>query len=130
MLQLSMKCWNSTFNAQGSRLIVVLIVVLVHLKTMKNENICNNYGGVQGRKKKGSNSVYHQNRWFFEFHPLLNANVFFFRFKKNNSPYVWPNSGFWCFVFLTLWIILMLIKCWTSHFISNCKKFVTMSHIL
>ncbi len=25
MLQLSMKCWNSAFNAQGSRLIIVVV---------------------------------------------------------------------------------------------------------
>jgi hypothetical protein len=25
MLQLTMKCWNSTFNAQGSRLIIIIV---------------------------------------------------------------------------------------------------------
>jgi hypothetical protein len=48
MLQLSMKCWSLTFNAQGSK----LIVILVQLRTMKNENICNNNGSVQGKKKQ------------------------------------------------------------------------------
>jgi hypothetical protein len=27
LLNLSMKCWNSTFNAQGSRLIIVVVLV-------------------------------------------------------------------------------------------------------
>jgi hypothetical protein len=27
LLNLSMKCWNSTFNAQGSRLIIVIVQV-------------------------------------------------------------------------------------------------------
>ncbi len=35
------------------------------------------------------------------------------------SPCVWPNSGFWCCVFLTLWITLMSlwnkIEPWTFH---------------
>jgi hypothetical protein len=32
--------------------------------------------------------------------------MYFFVFKKI-SPYVWPNSGFWCYVFPTLWITLL-----------------------
>ncbi len=40
--------------------------------------------------------------WFSEFHPLLNANVLFCRFLFIISPCVWPNSGFWCCIFLTL----------------------------
>jgi hypothetical protein len=49
---------------------------------MKNENMCSNNGGAQGKKKIGRNLVYHQNQWFFKFHPLLNVNVFFYRFKE------------------------------------------------
>jgi hypothetical protein len=40
------------------------------------------------------------------FHPPLNANVLFCSFFWI-SPCVWPNSGFWCCVFLTLWITLL-----------------------
>jgi hypothetical protein len=36
------------------------------------------------------------------FHPLLNANVLFFAGFLWISPSLWPNSGFWCCVFLTL----------------------------
>ncbi len=125
MLQFNMKCWNSTFNAQDSRLIVVLYSyeqwkMKIYVATMEV---------LKEKKKIGRNSIYHQNRWFFEFHPVLNANVFFYKLKKN-SPSIRPNLGFWCFSFLTLWIILMTIKCRTLHFISNCRKFVIMSHIL
>jgi hypothetical protein len=37
----------------------------------------------------------------------LNANVFFFSGFFWISPCVWPNSGFWCCVFLTLRITLL-----------------------
>ncbi len=65
LLNLSIKCWNSTFNAQGSRLIIVgaVKIYVAHEKG-----------------KTGWNSVYHQNSWFYEFHPPLNANVHFCRF--------------------------------------------------
>jgi hypothetical protein len=31
----------------------------------------------------------------------------FCRFSFNLTP-IWPNSGFWCYVFLTLWITLIV----------------------
>jgi hypothetical protein len=50
-----MKCWYSAFNAQGSR----LIIVVVQLGAVKN--ICSSSGGAQEKEKTGLNSVYHQN---------------------------------------------------------------------
>jgi hypothetical protein len=69
-----MKCWNSAFNAQGSR----LIIVVVQLGAVKIYVASSSSGGAQEKGKTGSNSVYHQNWWFSsEFSPLveLNANV-------------------------------------------------------
>jgi hypothetical protein len=60
-----MKCWNSTFNAQGSRLIVVVV------QLGASENICSSNGGAQEKGKTGWNSVYYQNWWFSGFHPPL-----------------------------------------------------------
>jgi len=51
-----------------------------------------------------------QNWWFPEFHPPLNANVVFCNFFFKISPCVWPNSGYWCFLFLTLQISLIREK--------------------
>jgi hypothetical protein len=76
MLQFSMKCWNSAFNAQGSR----LIIVLVQVGAMKNENICSNNGKTGKLRKKERQDETQFTTWFSEFHPLLNANVLFYRF--------------------------------------------------
>ncbi len=38
---------------------------------------------------------------------LLNANVLFWQVFFWISPCVWPNSGFWWCVFLTLWVTLL-----------------------
>jgi hypothetical protein len=73
-----------------------------------SEKIGSSSGGAQDNGKTGWNSVYHQNWWFSEFHLTLNANnVLFCRFFILISPCVWPNSGFWCCVFLTLRITLL-----------------------
>jgi len=56
LLNLCMKCWNSIFNAQGSRVIIVVVLV----------GAVNIYvTAVQALRKKetGWNSVYHQNWW-------------------------------------------------------------------
>ncbi len=63
-----MKCWNSAFNAQGSRLIIVVVQL-----------------------------------------GAVNANVLLWQVFKKISPCVWPNSGFWCCVFLTLCTTLVLL---------------------
>jgi hypothetical protein len=48
-----MKCYNSAFNAQDSRLIIVVVqlgVVKIYVAAI---------GGAQEKGKTGSNSVYH-----------------------------------------------------------------------
>jgi hypothetical protein len=63
--------YHSAFNAQGSR----LIIIVVQLGAVKTS-----VAAVEAEKRKtGWNSVYHQNWWFSEFHPPLNANVLFYR---------------------------------------------------
>ncbi len=78
LINLSMKCCNSAYNAQGSRLIIVVVL-------RSSENICSYSGGrvAQEQWKTGWNSVSHQNWWFSEFHPPLNANVLFCKFFFN-----------------------------------------------
>jgi hypothetical protein len=61
LLNLKMKCWNLAFNAQGSR-----IIVIIQVRVEKTYVVG---GGVQEKGKTWWNSVYHQNWWFFEFHP-------------------------------------------------------------
>jgi len=54
---MGMKCWNSAFNAQGSR----IIIVVVHVGAVKIYA-----AAVQALRKKETqdeNSVYHQNWW-------------------------------------------------------------------
>jgi hypothetical protein len=80
LLNLSMKCWYSAFNARGSRLIIVVVQFRI------SENICSSSGGAQEKGQTGWNSVYHQNWWFSEFDPQLNANVLFCRFFKKSHP--------------------------------------------
>jgi cell division protein FtsW (lipid II flippase) len=97
MLQLTMKCWNSSFNARGSRLFIVVLKlgsVKIYVAAVE---------GAQEKGKTGWNSVYHQNWWLF-----LSLMYFFAGLKKKISPCVWPNSGFWCCVFLTLQITLII----------------------
>jgi hypothetical protein len=72
MLELGM---NSVWNAQGLR----LIMVVVQFGAVKIYVAASN-GGAQEKGKTGWNSVYHQNWWFSEFHPQLNANVLFCSF--------------------------------------------------
>jgi hypothetical protein len=38
LLNLSMKCWNSTFNAQGSRVIIVVVEVGTHKRFSMSDN--------------------------------------------------------------------------------------------
>jgi hypothetical protein len=53
-----MKCWNSVFNAQGSRVVIVVAEVGA-VKTY----VAGSSGGAQGKGKTGWTSVYHQNCW-------------------------------------------------------------------
>jgi hypothetical protein len=52
-----MKCWNSAFNAQDSR--VMIVVVQVGAVKIYVESS----GGAQEKGKTGWNSVKHQNWW-------------------------------------------------------------------
>jgi hypothetical protein len=54
LLNLRMKCWVSWFNAQGSRVIIVV---------RSSENICSSSGSAQEKENTRWNSVYHQNWW-------------------------------------------------------------------
>ncbi len=97
---LSMKCWNSAFNAQGSK----LIIVVVHLGAVK---ISVAAAKATWRKERHDETHFPTKiDGFLSLTPLLNANVLFCRFFKI-SPCVWPNSGFWYCVFLTLHITLL-----------------------
>jgi hypothetical protein len=53
-----MKCWYSAFNAQGSR----LIIVVVQLGAVKTYIAA--VGGAQEKGKTGWNSVCHHDLWF------------------------------------------------------------------
>jgi hypothetical protein len=82
-----MKCWHSAFNAQGSR----LIIVVAHIRSSS--------GGAREKGKTGWNSVYYQNWWvFLSFIPRWMLMYFFAGVFLKISPCVWPNSGFWCCV--------------------------------
>jgi hypothetical protein len=57
---------------------------------MNIENICSNNGGAQKKGKTVRNSVYHQNRWFSEFHhPVYDqiqcSGVLFSYFMDNSD---------------------------------------------
>jgi hypothetical protein len=58
LLNFSMKCWNSAFNEQGSKVIIVIVQV---------EAVKIYVSAVEALKKKGKmgwNWVYHQNYWW------------------------------------------------------------------
>ncbi len=57
LLYLSMKCWNSVYNAKGSRLIIVVVYIwAVKIYGSSSE-------GAEGKWKRGWNSVYQQTWW-------------------------------------------------------------------
>jgi hypothetical protein len=108
MLQLSLKCWNSAFNAWDLRLIKV-VVQLGAVKTY--------VAAVEAlRKKERQDETQFTTKidGFLSFIPrwiLMYLLVVFLWIL----PCVWPNSGFLCCVFLTLRITLLLLlqKCAT-----------------
>ncbi len=57
LLNLGMEGWNSAFNAQASRVIILVVQV------GEVENLCSTSGGAQEKGKTGWNSVYHWNCW-------------------------------------------------------------------
>jgi hypothetical protein len=96
-----MKCWNSALNAQSSRLIIVLVqlgTLNTHVTAvemlMKNER----QGETQFTTKIDS---------FLSFIPPWMLMYLFCRLFLI-SPCVWPNSGLWCCVVLTLRIPLLI----------------------
>jgi hypothetical protein len=73
LLNLHIKCWNSAFNAQCSRVIIVVVQVGAPLWQQWRRS----------RKRRDRMKLnYHQNWRFPQFHPQLNAHVYFCRFKK------------------------------------------------
>jgi hypothetical protein len=91
---------NSAFyNAQGSRVIIVAVQV-----GRSSENICHSSGHVQEKGKKQDETQFttQKNDVFMSCPRILCLWQGFFK----NSLSFGPNSGFWCWVFLTLPISL------------------------
>jgi hypothetical protein len=61
LLNLIMKCWNSAFNAQGSRVIIVIVQVVGAVKIYVAAAAVEALRRKEGRR--GWNSVLHQNWW-------------------------------------------------------------------
>jgi len=98
-----MKWWNSAFNARGRR----LILVLVQLREVKIY-----VAAVEAlRKKKRQDETEFSTNidGFLIFIPRWVLIYFFANFILI-SHCVWPNLGFWCCLFLTLWITLSYIE--------------------
>jgi hypothetical protein len=91
LLNLGMKCWNSAFNLQGSRVIIAVVQV-----------------GAVKTYATSVETLERQDETQFTFPPLppLNANVLICRVYEI-SPSLWPNSGFQCCLFLALRISLL-----------------------
>ncbi len=67
---ISLDAFQASFNS-----------VAIDLRARRSsENICSSTGGAQEKGKTGWNSIYHQNWWFSEIHPLFNVHVLFCRF--------------------------------------------------
>jgi hypothetical protein len=104
-----MKCWNSVWNTQGLR----LIIVIVHLGAAKIH-----VAAVEAlRKKERQDETQFPTKidGFLSFIPRWMLMYFFAGFFLI-STCVWPNSGFWCCVFLPLQIILLSDYVYCSSF--------------
>jgi hypothetical protein len=108
VINLSMKCWYWAFNAQGSR----LIIVVVQLRGVKT---C--VSAVEAlRKKERQDEIQFTTKidGFLSFIPRWMLMYCFAGFSE------WPNSGFWCCVFLTLRITLIYSPtCYDQRFFPN-----------
>jgi hypothetical protein len=82
-----MKCWNSAFNAQGSRLIIVVVQLGVAVK-----NICSSSGGAQEKGKTGWNSVSDQITMHFVLCVCVCDLVFFFSVRRS----CWKSMSLCC----------------------------------
>jgi hypothetical protein len=73
MLQLSTKCcWNSAFDARGSRLIIVVVqlgAVKIYAAAVE---------ALRKKEREDETQFTAKINGFSQFHPLLNANVGFF----------------------------------------------------
>ncbi len=58
LLNLSTKCWNSAFNALGSFRVIIVVIQVGAVKIYVGS-----IGGAEEKRKRGWNSVYHQNWW-------------------------------------------------------------------
>jgi hypothetical protein len=78
-----LKVLCTRFNAQGSK----IIIIVVHVGAIKI--ICSNSEGIQEKKKDKMKLNLPPKLWFLEFHPVspsLNVNVLFFKLKKKFTP--------------------------------------------
>ncbi len=103
MLQLSTKkCWYSALNAQDSRLIIVVVqlqAVKIYVAALE---------ALRKKERQDETQFTTKIDGFLSFIPRWMLMYFFAGFFRI-SPCVWPNSGFfWCCVFLTLQITLLL----------------------
>jgi hypothetical protein len=77
LLNLSMKCWNSAFNAQGWRVII----------GRSSENICSRALKALRKKDRQDETQFPTKiDGFLSFTPPLNANVLFCRFFQKSHP--------------------------------------------
>jgi hypothetical protein len=108
LLNLSMKCWNGPCNPQGWRVIIVVVQVgalKIYVAAMEV---------LRENERQGETQFTTKNWWFLEFHPSRWMLMYYFARFFGISPSVWPNSGFWCCVFLTLRITLIYAS-WTHE---------------
>ncbi len=101
MLQLSMKCWNSAFNAQSSRLIIVLVqlgTLNIHVTAVEM---------LMKKERQGETQFTTKIDSFLSFIPPWMLLYTFSRFFLI-SPCVWPNSGLLCCIVLTFQITLLV----------------------
>ncbi len=99
LLNMGLKCWNSTFNAQGSRLLIIIVhvkAVIIYVTIVE-----------EFMKKERHNEIQFTTKidGFLSFTP--HWILMFFSYIFLISPHLWSNSRFWCCVFLTLQIYLI-----------------------
>jgi len=123
LLNLSMKCWNSAFSVQGLR----LIVVVIHVGAVNNIYVAA-VGALRKKERQvfletealqSKQMILAQNKQYqttslslksmvFWVSPFFNVNVLFLQvFFEKLLLCVWPNSGFWCWIFLPLQVTLI-----------------------
>jgi hypothetical protein len=89
-----MKCWNSAFNAQGPR----LITVVVQLEEVK-KYVTAAVEALPKKERQDETQFTTKIDDFVSFVPRWMLMYFFAGFSFI-SPSVWPNSGFWyCVLF-------------------------------